>query len=263
MSFRIVKALVLKYAFVCSRNTFRAMDVFFWPLMDLLVWGFLTLYLLKMGNVVPTAVTFLIGAVILWNILYRAQQVVSVSFLDDVWNRNLLNIFASPVRLSEYVLATYLMGLLQSVIVLVLLSGAAALFYGFNLFGIGFILAAFFINLLLMGWSMGLATTGVIIRYGPPAEALAWAIPFLIQPVSAVFYPLSVLPPVLQLIARACPSSYVFEGMRQVLEHKSFEPSSLLLAFGLNIVYMILAAFIFRYYFDEARMRGLLAKHGQ
>lgn len=263
MNFRIVKALVLKYAFVCSRNTFRAMDVFFWPLMDLLVWGFLTLYLLKMGNVVPTAVTFLIGAVIMWNILYRAQQVVSVSFLDDVWNRNLLNIFAGPVRLSEYVAATYLMGFVQSVIVLSLLSAAAVLFYGFNLFGLGFMLAAFFVNLLLMGWSMGLATTGVIIRFGPPAEALAWAIPFLIQPVSAVFYPVSVLPPALQIVAKACPSSYVFEGMRQVLEHKSFDGSSLLIAFGLNVVYMILAALIFRYYFDEARMRGLLAKHGQ
>ncbi len=262
MNLRTIRALVLKYGFICSRNTFRAMDVFFWPLMDLLVWGFLTSYLLKVSNAVPTMITFLIGAVIMWNILYRAQQVISVSFLDDVWNRNLLNIFAGPVRLSEYIAATYLMGFVQAIIVLVLLSSAAALFYSFNLFDMGLMFAAFFVNLLLMGWAMGMLTTGVIVRYGPPAEALAWAVPFLIQPVSAVFYPVSVLPPFLQVVARFIPSSYVFEGMRDILGHKSCDPNGLVIAFSLNIVYMVIAAIIFRYFFEEARMKGLLAKHG-
>ncbi len=262
MNLRVIKALVLKYGFICSRNTFRAMDVFFWPLMDLLVWGFLTLYLLQIGNSAPSMITFLIGAVIMWNILYRAQQVISVSFLDDVWNRNLLNIFAGPVRLSEYICATYLMGFVQAVIVLVLLSSAAAIFYSFNLFDLGLTFAAFFVNLLLMGWALGLVTTGVIVRFGPPAEALAWAVPFLIQPLSAVFYPVSVLPPVLQPLAKLIPSSYVFEGMRQILAHKTFNQGDLAIAFALNIFYMLVAAFVFKYFFEEARMKGLLAKHG-
>lgn len=261
MNLRIIKALLLKYGFVCSRNTFRAMDVFFWPLMDLLVWGFLTLYLLRLNGTVPSMITFLIGAVIMWNILYRAQQVISVSFLDDVWNRNLLNIFAGPVRLTEYITATYLMGFVQALIVLVLLSAAAAMFYSFNVFNLGFIFAAFFVNLLLMGWAMGLLTTGVIVRYGPPAEALAWAVPFLIQPLSAVFYPISVLPIWLQPVARVIPSSYVFEGMRQILSHKSYDAGSLVVAFALNLIYMLAAAWVFHYFFEEARMKGLLAKH--
>lgn len=262
MNPRVIRALLLKYCFICSRNTFRAMDVFFWPLMDLLVWGFLTVYLLKVSNAVPTMITFLIGAVILWNILYRAQQVISVSFLDDVWNRNLLNIFAGPVRLREYIAATYVMGIVQSIIVLALLSSGAAIFYSFNLFDLGLVFGGFFINLLLMGWSLGLLTTGVIVRFGPPAEALAWAVPFLIQPVSAVFYPVSVLPPWLQAVSKVVPSSYVFEGMRDVLSHKSYDPISLVLAFGLNIVYMAIAALVFKHFFEEARMKGLLAKYG-
>ena len=262
MNPRIVRALLVKYAFICSRNTFRAMDVFFWPLMDLLVWGFLTVYLLKVSNSVPSMVTFLIGAVILWNILYRAQQVISVSFLDDVWNRNLLNIFAGPVRLIEYIAATYVMGFLQAIIVLALLSGSAALFYGFNLFELGLVFGAFFVNLLLMGWSLGLLPTGVIVRFGPPAEALAWAVPFLIQPISAVFYPVSVLPPPMQALAKLCPSSYVFEGMRDILGHKAFEINTLWIAFGLNLVYMVIAGFVFRSFFEQARIKGLLAKYG-
>lgn len=263
MNVRTIRALLLKYGFICSRNSFRAMDVFFWPLMDLLVWGFLTIYLLKVNSTgVPAMITFLIGAVIMWNILYRAQQVISVSFLDDVWNRNLLNIFAGPVRLSEYIAATYVMGFVQAIIVLVILSAAAAMFYGFNVFDLGFMFAAFFINLLLMGWAIGLLTTGVIVRFGPPAEALAWAVPVLIQPVSAVFYPVSVLPPWLQPVAKVVPSSYVFEGMRQIMEHKTYDANGLVISFSLNVVYMVIAAIVFRHYFEEARMKGLLAKHG-
>lgn len=262
MSWRRIRALLLKYAFICSRNTFRAMDVFFWPMMDLLVWGFLTVYMLKLGNAVPGAITFLIGSVIMWNVLYRAQQVVAVAFLDDVWNRNLLNIFAGPVRVREYVVSTYIMGLVQGVVVLCLMSLGAVVFYSFNVLDLGIACGAFFVNLLFMGWWLGLMTTAVIVRFGPPAEALAWAVPFLIQPISAVFYPISILPVWLQPLAKVIPSSYVFEGMRQIVEHKTFDPNGLWVSFGLNIVYMGLAALLFRYYFEEARERGLLAKYG-
>jgi ABC-2 type transport system permease protein len=262
MNLRVIKALVIKYFFICSRNSFRAMDVFFWPVMDLLVWGFVTLYMLKVSNAVPTLVTFLIAAVILWNVLYRAQQVVSVSFLDDVWSRNLLNVFASPIRTSEYVSAAYLMGLLQALIVVCVLGTLAALIYSFNLFSLGVSFAFLFANLLIMGWSLGLLTTGFILRWGPPAEALAWAVPFLIQPISAVFYPVSVLPPWLQPVAMCVPSAHVFEGMRQMLSKGYIEPHYLWCAFLLNAMYMAISAFIFHSFFEDARRRGFLAKYG-
>lgn len=262
MNWRRVKALLLKFIFICSRNSFRAMDVFFWPMMDLLVWGFLTVYMLKVGNALPGAITFLIGAVIMWNVLYRAQQVISIAFLEDVWSKNLLNVFASPVRVREYIASTYITGLIQAVIVLLFLSAAAAMFYSFNLLHLGIYCGAFFVNLLLMGWWLGLLTTGVIVRYGPPAEALAWAVPFLVQPISAVFYPVSVLPPFMQILAKCVPSSYVFEGMRQIIEKKAFDSNSLVIALLLNVAYMIAAALVFRHFFEEARTKGLLAKYG-
>jgi len=261
MNFRVVKALVLKYAFICSRNTFRALDVFFWPLMDLLVWGFVTLYMLKVTNAVPTMVTFLIAAVILWNVLYRAQQVVSVSFLDDVWSRNLLNIWAAPIRPIEYITASYLVGLTQALIVVLLLGPLASYIYHFNIFSMGIVFAALFANLLLMGWSLGLLVTGFILRWGPPAECLAWAVPFLIQPVSAVFYPVSVLPPWLQPVAAIVPASHVFEGMRQMVSQGQIDPSHLWCAFALNAIYMVLSACAFRFFFEQARRRGFLAKY--
>lgn len=261
MNWRIVRALVLKYGFVCSRNTFRALDVFFWPLMDLLVWGFVMVYMMKVSNAVPSLVTFLIAAVILWNVLYRAQQVVAVSFLDDVWSRNLLNIFAAPIRPVEYVGAAYFMGFAQASIVVILLGALAIPFYGINVFHMGVVFAMLFANLLVMGWSMGLLVTGFILRWGPPAEALAWAVPFLVQPVSAVFYPVSVLPAFLQSVAFCVPASHVFEGMRQMIATGSIDPKHLLWAMGLNAFYLVMSAYAFTFFFEEARRRGFLAKY--
>ena len=121
MNWNRISALIMKYAYICSRNAFRAMDVCFWPVMDLIVWGFVTLYMLKVSNAVPAMFTFLIGSVILWNVFYRAQQVVCMSFLEDVWSRNLLNIFTSPVKVSEFITAAYILGFMQSAIVVMLL----------------------------------------------------------------------------------------------------------------------------------------------
>lgn len=262
MNWRVIRALVLKYFFICSRNSFRAMDVFFWPVMDLLIWGFVTLYMLKVSNAVPAMVTFLIAGIILWNVLWRAQQVVSVSFLDDVWSRNLLNVFASPIRASEYISAAYLMGFLQATIVVILLGILAAFIYSFNMLTLGLSFGFLFVNLLLSGWSLGLLTTGFILRWGPPAEALAWAVPVLVQPLSAVFYPVSVLPPWLQPLAMCVPAAHVFEGMRQMLSKGYIESHYLWCAFFLNLLYMALSAFIFHSFFEQARRRGFLAKYG-
>ncbi len=249
MNWRIIRALIIKYAFVCSRNTFRALDLTFWPVMDLLLWGFVSVYMMRANHAMPTLVAFLIGAIILSTVMYRAQQAVAVSFLDDVWARNLLNIFVAPIKASEYVGASCLMGFIQSLFILVLLCTLAMVFDSVNLFGIGLNLAFLFANLILMGWSMGLLATAFVLRWGPPAEALAWAIPGLLQPISAVFYPVSVLPNWLQPISLCVPATHVFEGMRQLLAGQTAVASHLWSALVLNVIYMTVAAHGFQIIF--------------
>lgn len=262
MKWNRINALVLKYAYICSRNAFRAMDVCFWPVVDLLVWGFVTLYLLKVSGAVPAMITFLVGAVILWNVFYRAQQVVCLSFMEDLWSRNLLNIFTSPVKVSEFITASYILGLAQALTVVVILSVMAAFMYNFNIMAMGFDLGLLFANLMLMGWAMGLVATSLIIRYGPQAEVLAWAIPFLVQPLCAVFYPVSVLPAWLQPLARCVPASYVFEGMRASLAGShDIVANYAITAFALNILYLAAAGLLFKFMFEQAREKGLLAKY--
>lgn len=258
MNWAHVRALVLRYTFLYTRSVPRVLEMFFWPVMDLLVWGFLTVYLRGM----PRAVEFLIGAMIFWDILYRAQQGTTISFLEDIWSRNLLNIFVAPVRVSEFLVATYVVGFFKILVTVGVLTAVAAALYQFNLFALGFSLLPFFVNLLLMGWSVGMVTTALIMRWGQAAEALAWGIPFLIQPFAAVFYPVDVLPSFVQPVARCIPATHVFEGMRQVLDGKGLSPHLLGAAFGLNVLYLAGAALFFGYMFQVTRRKGLLAKLG-
>jgi len=255
---------VLRYTYLYMRSVPRVTEVFFWPLMDLLVWGYVTVYLQRVGGISGSAnaFMFLLGAMIFWDILYRAQQGVTLSFLEDVWSRNLLNVFVSPVRVGEFVLATYIVGLVRIAITVGVLAGLAYALYSFNLFSLGMSLLPFFANLLLIGWALGMVTTALIMRWGQAAEALAWGVPFLIQPVAAVFYPLDVLPGWLQPVALSIPATHVFEGMRQVLRGDGVSAASLTAAFALNAIYLVAGALFFRYMFGVARRRGLLAKLG-
>ena len=256
-----VSALVLRYVFLYTRHPVRFIELIFWPLVDLLVWGFLTMYLKDQGvGATPTAVTFLIGGMILWDVLFRSQQGVAISFLEDVWTRNLLNVFVAPVRTIEYVAATCLVGVLRVGVTLTLLTLVGALAYHFNLTSLGFALLPFLANLMLFGWFLGMVSTALILRWGQAAEGLAWAVPFFIQPLVAVFYPVSVLPDWMQPIARALPATHVFEGMRAVLGGQSIPWAHLNAALGLNILWGIAAGLFFAANLRHVRKTGLLVK---
>jgi ABC-2 type transport system permease protein len=263
MNWQRIWVMLLRYVFIYRRSPVRLIEVFFWPTMELLVWGYVTLFIQRAGQgALPQLITFLIGAMIFWDILYRSQQGVTLSFLEDVWARNLLNIFCAPVRLSEYMLATFLFGLLRAGVTLIFLAFLAWGLYHFNLFDLGFSLIPFIANLLIFGLALGMITTAMIMRYGQGAEALAWGVPFLIQPFAAVFYPVSVLPKGMQAIALAIPATHVFEGMRQVIGTGIVSEPHLGWALGLNIIYLSIAMWFLTWMFNLARDRGLLGKLG-
>jgi ABC-2 type transport system permease protein len=182
--------------------------------------------------------------------------------LEDVWARNLLNIFCAPVRLSEYVLAMFLFGLVRVGVTLSFLSLLSWLLYHFSLFSLGFALIPFIANLLALGLTVGIITIAIMLRYGHGAEPFAWALPFLLQPFSAVFYPVTVLPRAMQRVAWALPSTYVFEGMRDVIRSGTVPWQNLAWAAGLNLIYLAAAVWLLMQMFEVARERGLLGKWG-
>lgn len=260
-SYQTVSALVLRYLFLYTRHPVRLIELVFWPLVDLLVWGFLTVYLQgASGQGGSAPLGFLIGGMILWDVLFRSQQGVAISFLEDVWTRNLLNVFVAPVRTTEYVAATCAVGVLRVMVTLAILAAVAGLAYHFNIGKMGISLLPFLGNLILFGWFLGMISTALIMRFGQAAESLAWAVPFFIQPLAAVFYPVSVLPDWLEPVARALPCTPVFEGMRTVLAGGPAPWSALLHAFLLNLVFGTMAVGFFGATLKHVRKTGLLVK---
>lgn len=262
MNFRIVSALVMRYIYLYTRTPMRLVELVFWPMVDLLIWGYLTIYIRdNTSGAFSDKIVFLLGAMILWDVVFRAQQGVAVSFLEDVWTRNLLNVFVAPVRTSEYLAATFSVGLLRICVTVVVMCLVALFLYQFNVLVIGLPLVPFVINLLVCGWSLGMISTALILRWGQAAESLAWAVPFFIQPISAVFYPVSAIRPAwLQWLAQCMPTTHVFEGMRGVMQTGAFDWAQFFYASLLNIVFMTIAGIVFTSMLRTTKKRGLLTK---
>jgi len=229
----------------------------------MIVWGFASQFFAQHSSWVAQAAGVLIGAVLLWEVMFRANLGFSLSFLEEVWSRNLGQLYLTPLRPYEHVIALAVMSLVRTAVGLFLPSVIAIALYGFNIYDLGLPLLAFFINLLMVGWGVGLLTATLVLRFGMGAESLAWVLIFGFAPISGVYYPISVLPDWVQTIAYAFPPAYVFEGMREVMFHGTFSWRLFLTAFGLNIFYFICMSGFFLYMVGVARKKGLLLNMGE
>ncbi len=258
-----IGAMVLRYAYILRGSWPRIVELAYWPLMQMVLWGFISKFLATNSSWVAQGAGVLIGAVLLWDVLFRAQLGFSISFLEEMWSRNLANLFVSPLRPYEFVAALTLMSLIRTLIGVVPAAFLAILFYGYSVFDLGLPLVAFFFLLLMMGWAMALVITALIMRFGLGAESLAWIAIFALAPLSGVFYPVSILPDWLQAVSWALPSAYVFEGMRAVIFDDTVRFDHLLRALALNIVYIAAGGAYFLHTFHVARRKGLLMGIGE
>ncbi len=258
-----VGAMVRRYWYLLRSSWPRILDLIYWPTVQMLMWGFLQLYVSQNAGFFARAAGVFIGAVLLWDILFRGQLGFSISFLEEMWSRNLANIMMSPLRPVEFIAALMIMSVVRLSIGMVPVSLLAIAFFGFNLWGLGFALAAFFVNLILTSWAIGVFVAGLLLRNGMGAESLAWTIMFLFLPLTCVYYPVAVLPHWLQLIAWCLPPTYVFEGMRALVIQHVFRADLMLEAFGLNVVLFAAASFAFLKLLASARVQGSLLQTGE
>ena len=262
-SARRVLALIRRHAYLLLKSWPRLLSMAYYPTVTMVLWAFVTVYLAPSSNVLRDAPGLFIGAVLLWDILFRGQLGVSLTFIEEVYSRNLGNLFVSPLTLPEFIAGQLAMSVLRTLIGV----GGACLFawflFHYSIFSLGFPLIAFFANLLAFGWAIGLAVSAMILRAGLGAEELAWAAIFLVAPVSGVYYPIEVLPQWLQAVALVLPSAHVFEGMRAVLLDGTFPWDRFWSAVALNVVYLAIGAAIFAASVRTARGRGTLLQMGE
>ena len=240
-----IGAMVLRHLYVLRGSWPRLLELAYWPTMQMIIWGFITVFLYTNSTWVARAFGVLLSAVMLWDVLFRGQLGFTLSFMEEMWSRNLANLFVSPLKPIEHVLSLITMSLIRTIIGVLPAALLAIPLYHYSIFSLGLPLLGFFANLLVMSWAMGLPITALILRFGQGAENFAWFLIFLLAPVSAVYYPVHVLPSWLQPVSWSLPSTYVFEGMRSLLVDKQFRGDLMLEAAGLNLVYIAIGIVIY------------------
>ena len=258
-----VFAMVRRYWFLLRSSWPRVLDLIYWPTVQMCMWGLLQTYMGQQGGMLARVGQAFLGAVMLWDMLFRGQLGFSISFLEEMYSRNLSNLMISPLRPMEFVSSLMIMSLIRLAIGMVPVTILAILFFGFNLWGLGFALAAFFLNLMLTAWTIGIIVSGLLLRNGLGAESMAWSIMFLLLPLTCVYYPVATLPAWLQTVAWCLPPTYVFEGMRSVLIDHVFRADLMLEALAINLVLFTGAIFAFLAFLRSSREAGSLLAGGE
>lgn len=262
-SARRVGAMLLRHWYLLRSSWPRTVELIYWPTVQMLTWGFVQSYVSANSTFFAQAAGTFIGALLLWDILLRSQQGFSFAFLEEMWARNLGNILMSPLRPSEFMASLMVVSLIRLAIGMIPVAILAVPLFGYNILSLGLALAAYFANLVLTGWAIGILVAGLLLRQGMGAEGIAWSLMFLLMPLVCVYYPVTTLPAFLQPIAWLLPPTYVFEGMRAVVIDREVRLDLMVQAFVMNTGYVSLALIAFFALLRSARRSGSLMQIGE
>ena len=261
MYFRPVFAIMLRYFYLLRGTPARQVPIFAWVAIDIVLWGFISKYLNSVAASPLNFVPLLLGAVLLFDFFTRVMHGVDMVFLEDVWSRSFLNLFASPITIPQYLLGLVITSTVTSLIGLGVMLILASVVFGLSFFTYGLMLIPFLLILFLFGVALGICSSAMVLRLGPAAEWFVWPIPAIISPFAGVFYPLSVLPHWMQWIGKLLPVSYVFEGVRTIISGGVVPVITLVWSAGLALIYVLLACWFFRRVFRYAVRTGILARY--
>ena len=258
-----VWAMMLRYLYILRSSWPRTLELLYWPTLQVLIWGFMSQFFSQNSAYVARAFGVLLGAVMLWDLMFRSQLGLSISFLEEMWSRNLGNLMMSPLKPIEFLIALMVMSLIRLAIGAIPMTVLAYFFFGFNFYSIGLPLIAFFCNLIFTSWSLGIVVSGLVLRNGLGAEAIVWTVMFGILPLTCVYYPVAVLPHWLQIVAWCLPPTYVFEGMRALLMNHVFRTDLMVWSLAINAVLFMASFAIFLALLRSARRHGALLSGGE
>ncbi|HJO34900.1 MAG: ABC transporter permease [Pseudomonadota bacterium] len=258
-----IGALMLRYYYLIRGSWPRLLEQAYWPTVQMIIWGFITKFMAGQSGWVAQAAGVFIAAVLLWDTVFRSQLGVFLAFIEEVYARNLGQLFVSPLRPWEMIAGMIGISFFRTLFGVGVAALLAVPLFGYSILGLGLPLVALFGNLLVFGWAMGLLVAAMLLRYGLGAESIGWASIFALAPLSGIYYPIATLPDWLQPVAFALPTAHVFEGMRQIMFEQQLPVGHLLAAAALNVGYLALGAGVFLWVFRIARERGLLLQQGE
>lgn len=259
-SLRRIKILTKYYLLTSFHDKSRLFLIMAWPIIDLFIWGFTVTYLVQSQKPHSLYFSLILGTFIFWNLTIKAQQEISCQFMGDIFSRNLNNLLITPLKKGEFLASLIISSLFKLFLVISSLFIFAFIFYSFNLFQFNLWVFVFFSNLLIFGWSLGIIATAFILRFGYRMDFITWTLAFIIQPISCVFYPRSVLPSLFRLFSWLSPISYTFEGIREMILKEDLTSSNFYLSIFLNILYFVLSYLFFILMLKWAKRKGSLIR---
>jgi ABC-2 type transport system permease protein len=262
MHVRASYAIILRYWYLLLSTPQRFVQLFIWSTFDIVLWGFVSKYLGTFQMSGLNFTTVLLGSLIFWQFITRVQQNYIMVFLEDSWTRNFLNMFASPITITEYVTGIVLACLSTSAPAIIFGALVAALLFGLTVPPLVLPFALFAFILTLFAITLGILSTTILLRYGPTAEWFAWPVPAVIQPLVGVFYPIAVLPGWAQMIAHGLPPTYVFESLRVVLSGGPLEWKLVLTGIALSVLYLLVSVLLFQRMYHWALRTGAISRFG-
>lgn len=257
MSLHRIYGVSLRNLYSLRRNLDRMTDLFYWPVLDLVLWGVASRYLTGSGGGDNGLVTSVILGLVFWGVFWRGQYEVPLSLLEDIWSQNLINMFSSPLKFSEWVLSALGISFVKAVIQFLFAAVVALLLYKIWFFSLGIYILPFFFMLIMSGWWLSFFVAGIILTYGKKLQNLAWSVGWGFAPLSCIYYPLSLLPNWIQPIAKCIPMTYVFEGMRKVIFENKLDPTDIFYAFLLNLVFLAVSILYLKHSFKKVLDRGM------
>jgi ABC-2 type transport system permease protein len=261
MKLRPIAAIVLRQFYLLRSSPTRVLPMIAWVAIDIILWGFIARYLNSVASTGINFISSLLGAVLFWDFFTRVMQGVTMAFFEDVWSRNFINVFATPLLISEYLTGLVVTGIATSLVGLLVMLLLATWLFDLPFFSMGLLLLPFLLVLFLFGIGLGVLASAMVLRLGPASEWLVWPIPALLSPFVGVFYPLSTLPPWMRAVGHALPPSYVFENMRSLLNGNGYSSAGLVIGVALALLDIVLAASLFALIYRYAVRSGLLARY--
>src|SRR5437870_353975 len=260
LSWLRIRAVARRHYYVLQRSPHRLFDVTIWPLVDVLLFGSIGVFVSNRATGGKVAAGYLLTGILLWHVVYQSQISVSTGLLEETWSRNLLNLMVTPIREVEYVGGVAMFGLFKLALGVGVVAVGALVFYSFDVSTLGFGLVPIAAVLLLVGWTISLFVIGVVLRFGSGAEALAWGVMFVVMPLSGIFYPVDALPGVLQPIALALPTTHAFAALRGLVDGQGLDWSQLGIAALETVGFAVLAAWYLVRMLRVFRRRGLITR---
>lgn len=256
MKWHRIAALALRHLYPVIRDFDLLSDMVYWPIIDTILWGVTSKWISESSGTAQVVVSILMGLV-MWNIIWRSQAEIARNLMEELWNRNLVNIFSTPLKLKEWVVSVLLLSVFKTMITLTFLVPAIYFLYSVNVFNLGWWLLVFFLGTMMTGWWIGFICAGIVMRYGQKVQAVIWTLPGILLPFSAIYFPLDKLPVAVQPISRLVPTTYVLESMRSILAGNGVDGNMMVISFGLNILWLALSIYYFVKSFAYSKELGL------